>query len=64
MPSVSIAQRRLMGLAVHSPGLVSKGNAGVLKMSKGQLGEFAGTKEKGLPRYRMEMRKRMLRGKV
>ena len=48
-PSISKAQRELMGLAEHHPDLVNKKNQGVLKMSKKQLSDFAGTPEKGLP---------------
>jgi hypothetical protein len=52
MPAVSKAQRKLMGLAEHHPSEVSKKNRGVLKMSKGQLHDFAATKEKKLPQYK------------
>lgn len=41
MPAVSEKQRRLMALAEHSPEKVRKENRGVLKMSKGQLHDFA-----------------------
>ena len=50
MPAESIAERRLMGLALNHPEQVYKKNRGVLKMSKGQLHDFAATKEKGLPK--------------
>jgi hypothetical protein len=49
MPALSKKQRRLMALAEHNPGKVSSKNKGVLKMSHGQLHDFASTKEKGLP---------------
>ena len=44
MPAVSDKQRKLMALAEHNPGAVSKKNSGVLKMSHKQLHEFASTK--------------------
>lgn len=43
-PSISGPQRRLMAMAEHDPGAVSKKNRGVLKMSHGQLHDFASTK--------------------
>jgi len=49
MPSVSVAQRRLMALAEHHPSQVSAKNKGVLKMSHQQLHDFASTKESKLP---------------
>jgi len=49
MPSVSVAQRRLMALAEHHPSQVSAKNRGVLKMSHQQLHDFASTKESKLP---------------
>jgi hypothetical protein len=44
MPSTSDKQRKLMALAEFHPDQVSKKNEGVLKMSKGQLSDFAATK--------------------
>lgn len=52
MPARSKAQRRLMAIAEHHPGEVYAKNKGVLGMSKGQLHDFAATKEKGLPKVR------------
>ena len=49
MPALSKKQRRLMAIAEHHPEEVSAKNKGVLKMSKGQLHDFASTKERGLP---------------
>lgn len=48
MPSKSIAQRRLMGACEHGADLAScpKG------MTKGQMHDFASTKEKGLPMHK------------
>jgi len=40
MPATSEKQRKLMMLALHSPGKVNKKNRSVLKMSKRQLKEF------------------------
>ena len=50
MPAVSKKQRRLMAIAEHNPKAVYAKNKGVLGMSKKQLGDFASTKEKGLPK--------------
>lgn len=44
MPAKSEAQRRLMAIAEHNPGKVSKKNADVLRMSHSQLHDFASTK--------------------
>ena len=41
MPAVSEKQRRLMMMALHSPGKVRKENRSVLSMSKQQLHEFS-----------------------
>lgn len=41
MPASSKAQQKLMALAEHAPSKVSGKNKGVLKMSKGQLHDFA-----------------------
>lgn len=43
-PSVSTAQRQMMAIAEHHPDKLYKRNRGVLKMSKGQLHDFASTK--------------------
>jgi hypothetical protein len=50
MPAVSKSQREAMAIAEHHPEKLSGKNKGLLKMSKGQLHDFASTKEKGLPR--------------
>jgi hypothetical protein len=50
MPSRSKAQRRLMGMALHSPEKLKGKNKGVLKMSDEQLSDFASTKEANLPK--------------
>lgn len=38
-----------MAIAEHHPGKTYARNRGLLKMTKGQLHDFAATKEKGLP---------------
>ena len=43
-PAVSDAQRKLMAIAEHHPEKVHAKNRGVLKMSKGQLHDYAATK--------------------
>ena len=50
MPAVSKKQRRAMAIAEHHPSKLYKKNKGLKKMSKGELHDFATTKEKGLPR--------------
>jgi hypothetical protein len=49
MPSVSVKQRKLMGLAEHHPDQVYSRNRGVLGMNHQQLHDYASTKQKGLP---------------
>ena len=49
MPSVSVAQRKLTGMAMHNPEKVSKKNKSILKMKNVDLKHFASTPEKGLP---------------
>lgn len=44
MPAKSEKQRELMAIAEHHPEKLHKQNRGVLKMSKGQLHDFAATK--------------------
>lgn len=43
MPAKSEKQRELMAIAEHHPDQVSAKNKGVLKMSKGQLHDYAST---------------------
>ena len=38
-----------MAIAEHAPNMLKAKNKGLKKMSKGQLHDFAKTKEKGLP---------------
>lgn len=40
-----------MAIAAHNPSAVYGRNRGVLKMSHGQLHDFAATKEKGKPHH-------------
>lgn len=49
MPAVSKKQRKAMAIAKHDPEKLHKKNKAMLGMSKEKLGEFASTKEKGLP---------------
>lgn len=49
MPAVSKKQREAMAIAEHHPEKLNAKNKGLLKMSKGQLHDFASTSEKGLP---------------
>ncbi len=50
MPAVSKAQQRLMAIAEYEPDKVYPENAGVLKMKKSQLHDFAKTERKNLPK--------------
>ena len=50
MPAKSKAQRSAMAIAEHNPKKLYKRNAGLKKMSKSQLHDFASTKTKGLPK--------------
>lgn len=43
MPAVSQAQQIAMAIAEHNPSKLYKKNKGLLKMSKGQLHDFAAT---------------------
>ena len=56
MPATSEAQRRMMAIAEHHPGKLHTRNRGVLSMSKGQLSDYASTKEKGLPKKKRNLR--------
>ena len=49
MPAVSKKQQEAMAIAEHEPSKLSAKNRGMLKMSKGQLHDFASTKRSGLP---------------
>lgn len=51
MPAKSTAQRMAMAIAEHHPEKLHKSNKAMLQMSKGQLHDFAATREKGLPHY-------------
>jgi hypothetical protein len=63
MPAVSEKQRKLMAIAEHHPELVRAKNRAVLAMSKGQLHDFASTKEKGLPEKKKKMAERLAKMK-
>jgi hypothetical protein len=49
MPAKSKAQQEAMAIAEHEPEKLSARNSGLLKMSKGQLHDFAATKRSSLP---------------
>lgn len=49
MPSVSRVQQEAMAIAEKSPQKLYSKNRGLLKMSHGQMHDFAATKRKGLP---------------
>lgn len=50
MPAVSQAQQQAMAIAEHQPGKLYKRNQGLLKMSHGQLHDFAVTPRSDLPK--------------
>ncbi len=50
MPSVSRNQRVAMAIAEHHPDKLFARNKGMLKMSHGQLHDFAATDEEDLPK--------------
>ena len=58
MPAVSKAQQRVMAIAEHAPEKLYGRNRGLLKMSRDQLHGFAHTKQKGLPKYVAQRKKR------
>jgi hypothetical protein len=57
MPAKSVAQRRLMAMALHNPGMIKGKNRGVMKMSAEDLHDFASTKEKGLKQHVMSLKR-------
>jgi len=60
MPAKSKAQQVAMAIALHAPEKLYARNRGMLKMSKGQLHDFAATKRKGLPRLKGPRRQRRM----
>lgn len=58
MPSLSMAQRRVMAIAEHHPEQLYARNRGLLKMSHSQLRDFASTSESGLPARKAHAPKR------
>jgi hypothetical protein len=55
MPDKTKKQRKMFAIAEHHPEKLFKKNKGVLKMSQGQLHDFAATKEKKLPKKKKPM---------
>lgn len=49
MPAKSEKQREVMAIAEHNPSKLYKKNKGVLKMSKGELHDFATKKKHSKP---------------
>ena len=50
MPAKSAAQQIAMAIAEHDPSKLYKRNKGLLKMTHGQLHDFAATPRTGLPK--------------
>lgn len=50
MSATSQAQQQAMAIAEHEPGKLYARNAGLKKMSKSQLHDFAATKRSTLPK--------------
>lgn len=51
MPAKSVAQRRAIAIAEHHPEELYARNAGLAKMTKSQMHDFAAVKEKGMPMH-------------
>lgn len=51
MPAKSKAHQKAAAIAKHQPGKLHKRNRGMLSMTKTDLGHFASTKTKGLPKH-------------
>jgi len=58
MPAKSKKQRRAMAIAEHHPSKLYKRNKKLKKMRKGDLHDFAATKEKGLPKRKNRRKKK------
>lgn len=56
MPAESVAQRRAIAIAEHSPEKLYKRNRGLLKMSREEMHKFASTSEKDLPKKKRKKR--------
>jgi hypothetical protein len=63
MPAKSKAQREVMAIAEHHPEDLYARNAGLKKMSKGQLHDFASTPERGLQMRIMRRHRAERKGK-
>lgn len=62
MPAKSVAQQEMMAIAEHEPDKLYARNRGVLKMSKGQMHDFASGSQKGKPGKMSELMKRVMKG--
>ena len=51
MPSVSRAQRKAAGIALHHPDQLHARNRGLASMNLSDLAHYASTHEKGLPQH-------------
>jgi hypothetical protein len=58
MPAKSVAQRKLMGMALHHPEKVSAKNKGILKMTRAQLHDYSDTEEDGLAYHVSDMKRK------
>ena len=64
MPATSKAQRIAMSIAEHNPSKIYARNKSLKKMSKGQLHDFAATKENRLPyKVKVDALKKKSKGK-
>ena len=57
MPAPSTAMRQASAIALHHPEELYARNKSLLGMTRGQLHDFASTREKGLPKH-VKKRKR------
>ncbi len=62
MPAKSEKQRVAMAIAEHQPGKLFKKNKGMLKMSKGQLHDFAIKPVKSIRKKTMNIEDRLRAG--
>jgi hypothetical protein len=61
MPAVSRKQRKVMAIAEHHPEDLYERNAGLKKMGKSKLHDYASTPEKGLPMWAPRAKRRRRR---
>jgi hypothetical protein len=58
MPARSVAQRKLIAIALHHPGKVKAKNRSILSMKREDMHDFAATKETGLARHVSQLKRK------